>query len=385
VSAAAAFCVVMTSASLRAQSATPPATGTSPTPVTITGYVQAQYERAQAETRTIDRVRFRRLSVILRAALASEWSAVVQVDFAQAVDGEHPVVRDAYLRYSGLAASHGLTITTGNQKVPFSRSTLLSSPRRSLVERPFTGERAFGAPGRALGAQVDGLHRDQRIQWSVSVASVLHAPQTFEIRLDGLAEAGDTWNEGVMTTGRMEWHPFGPVGREQGDFARGPFRLLAGASAYVWRNDGDRNPFTDDGAARSSDFADLDRAHAVELSAAVRGRGLSMDGAWSRVSAETIDPTFDGGIYREGRSVLRQTGLEIGYMLRPVPVEILGAVDSLDITSRASIAHRVSGGINWYVNGHRLKFSIMHRESFNTLGVSGARTRTTFVQSQFMF
>jgi hypothetical protein len=103
------------------------------------------------------------------------------------------------------------------------------------------------------------------------------------------------------------------------------------------------------------------------------------------VSAETIDPTFDGGIYREGRSVLRQTGLEIGYMLRPVPVEILGAVDSLDITSRASIAHRVSGGINWYVNGHRLKFSIMHRESFNTLGVSGARTRTTFVQSQFMF
>jgi phosphate-selective porin OprO/OprP len=355
-----------------------------PPPVTLTGYVQTQYERFELAEAARDRAIFRRLIVGLQAAIAGDWSATILIDFAGAVTGDRVKARDVYLRYTGLSTK-GLTITVGNQKVPFSRSVLTSSRSRSFIERPFTGERAFGAIGRAIAAEVDGSHLAQRVQWSGAVASVLHAPDARELRLDGIADAEDTWNEGVMAVGRVEWHLRGPVARAQGDFTGGPFRVMTGAAAYVWKNDGDRNLFTRDGASSSTSFADLDTTRAVELDAAIRGHRLALDGSWSRVVASTVDPAFTGGLYLGGRTALHQTALEAGYMVVPHRVEILGGIDSLAITGRPSIAYRPTLGTTWYVNGQLLKFSVMHRESVNTLGARGVRARATYVQAQFAF
>jgi hypothetical protein len=369
---------------LAATSARAAAQTTSQPSVIVTGYGQAQYRRVESDGDATDRVFFRRLYLGVRFVLTDDWSGTLLVDVAPAADGDQPVVRDAYLRYSGWSA-RGVTLTIGNQKAPFSRSVLGSSRSRSLIERPFTGERGYGAPGRALAVQADGRHSDEHFQWAASLASVLHAPDADELRLDGLADAAGDWNEGVMATGRAEWHPRGAVAREQADFTRGNFRVMAGASAYVWTNDGDRNAFTAEGDSTSDSMADLDRARAIELSTAIRGHGLSLDAAWSRISGDTIDPDFDGGLYRRGHAVLHQFGTEGGYMVVPSRLEIIGALDALSADGLESTTYRRSVGTIWYMNGHRLKLTALHRETFNALGVRDARARATSAQVQFAF
>lgn len=359
-----------------------------PTPppphIRLTGYIQPQYEHLQVDTSAQDRAIFRRLYVGVQTTLPKHWAATILIDFAPLLENERIGVGDAFLRYNGFA-DRGIVITMGNQKVPFSRSTLASSRARSLVERPFTGERAFGAPGRAVSAQVDGRHREQTLQWSVSLASVLHSPGIQELRLGGSVDADETWNEGVMATGRAEWHPRGAVPREQGDFTRGAFRVMGALSTYVWRNNGDRNLFTRDGASSSAVFADLGSANAVEASTGIRGHGFSVDGAWSRVEGSTIDPHFTGGIFVGGHTSMHQTAAEAGYMAIASRLELVGGVDSLAIHNRPSIAYRPSAGVVWYIDRHRLKFSATHRESFNVLGSRHARARQTYLQAQYSF
>ena len=352
--------------------------------VTVYGYGQAQYERVDDDEHARDRVFFRRLYVGARFVLGGEWSGTVLVDFTPSTSGDHPIVRDAYVRYSGWS-QRGVTLTIGNQKTPFSQSVLGSSRSRSLIERPFTGERAYGAPGRAIAIQADGRHHGQELQWSGSLASVLHSPGAAEIRLDGLPDADDDWNEGVMATGRVEWHPLGVVAREQGDFVRQGFRVVSGVSAYVWANDGDRNPFTVNGVSTSAANADLDAARGFVLSGGVRGHGVAIDAAWSRVRSETIDPRFTGGLYRNGRATLRQFAAEGGYMIVPSRLEIVGAIDALAADARDATTFRPSIGTIWYLDAHRLKISLQHRETMNARGTRGARLRATYVQFQFAF
>ena len=376
----AALCAALGS-SAAAQSATPPADQPA---LTVAGYGQAQYERLDDNAQVRDRVFFRRLYVGARFVLDDDWSGTLIVDFTPSTEGEHPIIRDAYVRYSGWS-DHGVTLTIGNQKTPFSQSVLGSSRSRSVIERPFTGDRASGAPGRAIAIEADGRHRHERVQWTAAIASVLHAPVAGEIRLDGLAEAGGNWNEGVMATGRAEWHPLGAVAREQGDFVRGSFRVVSGVSAYVWTNDGDRNTFTAGGASTSATNADADVVRAFELSGGLRGHGLAIDAAWSRVSSETIDPQFSGGLYRRGRATLRQFGAEGGYMIVPSRLEIVGAIDGLAADARDATTFRPSIGTTWYLNGHRLKVSVQQRETMNARGVRGARLHATYAQMQVAF
>jgi phosphate-selective porin OprO/OprP len=358
--------------------------------VRLGAYVQTQYDRVTLENTTADRVFFRRLVVSLQGNVIDDWSGETEVDFALAALGDRVIVKDAYLRYTGFDAQ-GLTITVGNQKMPFSRSVLAPSSRRGLVERPFTGERSFGAVGRAIAVQVEGRHAQHHIQWAAALASALHAPDALEIRIDGLADSRATWNEGVLTVGRFEWHPLGPTPREQGNLICGlpngdcQLRVVAGIGAYIWQNDGDRNLNTIDGIGTSSTFADLDEARAVELSVGVRGHRFSLDAAWDRISGRTIDPAFSGGLYRDGNTVLYQAAVEAGYMVVPGRLEVLGAMDSLDITARTALAYRPAFGLNWYLHQHRLKMSFMHRENFNVLGIAGARGGATFAQAQIAF
>jgi phosphate-selective porin OprO/OprP len=383
VTSLASAAIVCTGVSAAAQ--TPPDSSSSSSPhITISGYVQPQLEITRSGGNTTDDVLLRRAVVAVRTTLTPDWSAAIQVDFAPALDEDGVTLRDGYLRYSGFAGG-AVTITAGNQKLPFSRSVLFSSQRRGLVERSFTGERAFAAPGRAIGLQADGRHHDSQVQWSAALSSVYHAPDVDELRFDGLAEADETWNQGLMTVGRFEWHPFGAIAREQGDFEGGAFRLMTGGAAHLWRNDGDNNSFTEDDRSTSDEFADLDSAAGVELNLGLRGHGVSADVAWSWTSAESIDPTFGLGLYEGGKATLQQFSTETGYMIVPGRLEALGAIDSLSSAARPSIAYRPAAGMNWYANGHRLKISAMHRETFNARGVTGARSRTTYIQAQLAF
>ena len=359
----------------------PPSTTPS---VTVGGVIQADYEAVTIADATRDRAFFRRLMLVVQIVATKDWTGQMQIDVAPSVLGDRVVVRDAYLRYLGWTPQ-GLTVTIGNQKLPFSRAALISASRRGLIERGAPGERPYGTPGRALAVQIEGRHQDQHVQWAAAVASALHGPDVAEIRIDGLAESRETWNEGVLGAGRVEWHPLGNTPRDQGDFVRGPLRIVVGAGAYVWQNDGDRNLFTTDGVATSTVLADADQAQGVEVSGGLRGRGFSLDASWQRIGAHTIDAGFTGGIYEGGDAAFQVTGVESGYMAVPGKLEILGGFDTIDIAARPALAYRPSFGANWYVNQHRLKFQFTHREAFNVLGVRGVRGRTTTLQAQLYF
>jgi phosphate-selective porin OprO and OprP len=353
-------------------------------PLTFTGVVQADYEVLSNADNTRDRAFFRRLQLGVQVVATKDWVGNVQLDASQTVVGDRLIVRDAYLRYLGWTPQ-GLIVTIGNQKLPYSRAALVSATRRGFIERNAPGERPYGTPGRALAIQIEGRHRDQHVQWAGAIASALHGPDVAEVRIDGLAESRETWNEGFLGAGRVEWHPLGNMTRDQGDFARSPLRAAIGAGAYQWKNDGDRNLFTTDGAATSVVFADTDRARGLEVSGGLRGHGFSVDASWHRIDAHTIDPAFNGGVYAHGDAVFHVTGIEAGYMLIPGKLEVLGGFDTVDVAARPSATQRPAFGANWYVNQHRLKFQFMQRETFNALGVRGARIHATVVQTQMIF
>ena len=72
-------------------------------------------------------------------------------------------------------------------------------------------------------------------------------------------------------------------------------------------------------------------------------------------------------------------------MVIPRRLEPLLGFDTASSPSYDEPWRRVSAGMNWYVNGHRLKFSLMHRQSFNERGVRNGRSHTTYLQAQFSY
>jgi phosphate-selective porin OprO and OprP len=75
-----------------------------------------------------------------------------------------------------------------------------------------------------------------------------------------------------------------------------------------------------------------------------------------------------------------------GYdMLWQRRLEAVAMFDAMDAESFSQTWWRAAAGMNWYVKRHDLKFSVMHRESFDEQGVAGARSHTTYIQAQFAF
>ena len=347
--------------------------------VSFSGYVQPQYEVRSAGGETTDRTLFRRLYFALDAHPFEHWHGQFQVDAGRLVSqGDRPIVKNAFIQYTGWQ-DHGLTLTIGNQKPPFSRSLIASSSRRALIERPFTGDRSYGSPGRAPLVKLEGSHRNRHLYWAVAGGTSRQVPGAFEVRIDGAAEAGtaDT-NEGPIAGARVELHPLGDTSREHADFARTALRVSLGAAVYGWWNDGDR-------PAHDGEAVDLSRVHAFELSAAVRGSGVWLDAAYNRVDARALHADVSLGLYLNGRTVLHQASAEGGYLLWRRHLEAVGMIDTLNATPFVEAWHRLSAGMNWYVSGHGLKFSLMQRESFNESGRPGVRSHTTYIQTQFAF
>ena len=371
----AAACAWLLLPALAAAQGTPP-TAHEPK-VSVSGYVQPQYERLTFEGNTTDRTRLRRAVLTVEADLGPAWNAELQIDAGPpASSGDRLLVKDALLQYTGWAA-RGVTLSVGNLKLPFSQSNLQSSSRRSLVERPFTGDGAFGAPGRAIAVRADGWHRRRTFRWSAAVASSRHSPDPEAIGLDGIAQSEPDWPQGPAVVGRVELHPFGEVARQQGDFEDGPLRLVLGAGAFRWSNDDDVLPGTGDVAAH--------HISGLEISGGLRRARLSMDAEYQRISARALDARASVGLYTSGEAILDKGSIEAGYMLLPSRLEAVTAVDALEAPAFETPWRRAALGMNWYVNRHALKFSLMHRESFHHAGVRDARSRATYLQSHFAF
>ena len=351
--------------------------------LSVTGYAQAQSDLISRNGRSSDRVYFRRIMLTLDSALVRNWAGRVQFDLAPATEGDRIVLKDAYVRYTSLAG-RGLLVTAGNQKTPFSRSLLTPSSRRGLVERPVTGDRNFGSPGRTLGVRADGRAGAGRWEWSASLGSALHSPDAGAIRFDSVTESDHGWNRGVLAAGRIEWQPLGAMARDQGDFG-GPRRLSVGGGLYVWKNDRGRNLHTSHGRSLAPDLADVRSAAGLEVSGGWRGSRLSLDAEYHRVRARALDPVFTGGLFSTGTATLHEASFEGGVMVIKRRLETLAGLDTLAVDGRQAVIVRPALGADWYFAGHNVKIGVMHRDTVNDRGLRGLHARATYAAAQLAF
>ena len=356
--------------------------------VEIGGRIQLQYLSSDSPGgSTSDELFFRRLRPYIQATVTENWLGKVQVDLGKSSGSDEVAIKDAYMQYLGWE-NHKITI--GNSKTPFSREFQASSKRQQLVERSFVGDHNFGSPDRQLGIRLDGSAMDKKFTYAAAVGSESHDPAIEKLDFDTPANTQSDWNQGVVVAARIDYHPLGYVKFDQADFRSDEFKFNVSAAVFNWSNDDDNNTFTDsttgmaNAAGITAGKVDLDSADGVELSAGVRGKGLSADVQYQMISADTVDPTWTGGLYLNGTSDLDVMAVEAGYMFHK-KAEIVAGWDSLDADNYMDSTDRTSVGLNWYLNKHNAKLQTTFRSWENVGGVSGAELDELFAQFQFVF
>jgi hypothetical protein len=345
--------------------------------------IQLQYHYSDPDGgSSSDDLFFRRLRPYISGTVTENWNGKIQFDLGKADGSNEVALKDAYMQYTGW---NNLKLSIGNTKTPFSREFLASSKRQQLVERSFSGDHNFGSPDRQLGFRLDGHTESKKFTYSVALGSEAHDPDVDKLDFDSPANNSSDWNEGVVTAARIDFHPAGYMKFDQADFKSDEWKYNFSAAAFNWSNDDDNNTYTDAmGMALDPGKADLDSADGIELSAGVRGSGFSADLEFQKVSAETVDPTFTGGIYLNGMTDLDIMSFEAGYMVAK-NVEVVAGYDSLDADNFSESNDRTSLGLNYYFNKHKTKFQLTYRQSENLDGVSGNDEDEVFGQFQFVF
>ena len=353
--------------------------------VEIGGRVQIQYLQTDfAGDDTRDQVFFRRLRPYISGSVTENWNGKIQFDFGKTLDGDEVAVKDAYMQYTGWKNKK---LTIGNSKPPFSREFLTSSKRQQTIERGFVGDHNFGTPDRQLGFKLEGQNTSKKVTYAVSFGGGQHDPDARRMDFDSPANNRSDWNEGLLIAGRVDFHPMGFVKFDQGDFNSSGIKPNFSIAFFTWSNDDDNNPYTDPvtGMSTSGSKADLDSAEGFELSAGIRGNGISIDAEYNLISGDTVDPTFTGGAYRNGSTELDKFHLEGGFMFPSNQLELVGGWESLDADNYQDTWTATEIGANYFWNKHKVKVQLVHRMADNRFGVPGADGDTTILQWQFVF
>jgi len=352
----------------------------------VGGRIQVQYHLFDPDGRdSEDDLFLRRLRFYLQGTTTRNWTAKMALEFGRTIDADAVTIKDAFIAYTGWGEN--LTLFIGHKKTVYSREFQNPSTSQYFVERSFAGGRAFGRPDRMLGLRLDGLAGNRTLRYRVNVGAEKHAPNV-DLMVFGstLVQDADDWNEGWIGAARIDVMPLGFVPFDETDFRSEEFRLLVGASAYAWENNGDVNDYSDDsGRATSRTFADLDRARGYAITAGLRGHGLSVDGHYRQVRGETLDPTFTGGLYVNGRTDLVVATLQGGTMLPGDRFELVLGWTSLDADGYAVAWTRSSLGLNYYWNRHDLKLQTTFEHWVGVGGVAGDDANVLLVQMQFVF
>ena len=353
--------------------------------VEIGGRVQLQYLLEDPEDGdSSDDLFFRRLRPYITGSVTKDWSGKFQFDFGKADGSNEVAVKDAYMQYKGW---NNLKLTIGNSKTPFSREFLTSSKRQQTVERGFVGDHNFGTPDRQLGFKLEGQNDSKKVTWALAVGGQQHDPDAKKMDFDTPANNSSDWNDGWVVGGRVDFHPNGFMKFDQGDFRSDKVLYNFSLAGFSWTNDDDNNTFIDvaTGLNTSSSKADLDSANGFEVSAGLRGKGVSVDAEYQMVSGDTVDPTFTGGLYRNGTTDLDKLHIEGGVMLPNKKVELVGKWQSLDADNYDTSWDVTEFGFNYFWNKHKVKVQFTYRSEDNVNGVQDENEDKFFMQWQYVF
>ena len=352
--------------------------------IEVGGRIQAQYTQVDVDgEETTDDLFFRRLRLYLAGAITENWLAKIQLEFGKSLDDDEVAIKDAYLRYTGWV---NLKLTVGNQKPPFSREFLTSSNKLQQVERPFTGDHNFGNPDRFLGVKLDGKALDKKLAYSVAFGAENHDPTAGLMDFDTPVNDKSDWNQGWLAAGRIDFHPLGEMKYDQSDFDSDETRFTISIAAFTWANDDDRNTYTDeDNMTTSTSKVDLDDATGFELSGGVRTHGFSADVQLNRISGDTVDSDFTGGLYKDGSTDLDQISLVSGYMVVRDRLEITAGWQSQDADNYQEAWERTSVGLNYFWNQYKVRAQLTYQRGENVNGERDLDGDTLFAQMQFVF
>ncbi len=343
----------------------------------VGGRLQLQYHQAKPDGgSSTDDIFFRRLRPYIEGSFDKHWKAKIQWDMGKASADNEIAIKDAYFQYKGISNAK---LSIGNANFPFSREFLTSSKYQQLVERTFVGDHNYGTPDRNVGVHFTGHTESKTVSYGASVAIASIDPDANKLDFDTPVNRNDDFNDGFMVGGRIDYHPFGKLKFAQGDFS-GKTKATIGIAAYTWSNDGDNNTYLP--AATSK--ADVDSVTGLELSAALRSAGLSIDAQYNSFDAKTVEPGFSGGLYSNGSTTLTNAAIEGGYMVNN-KAEIVVGYQTQDADGYATAWNRTSVGANWFFAKHNAKVQLSYRMGENLKGVRNADEDELFLQTQFVF
>lgn len=352
--------------------------------VKLGGRIQLQYHMTDPETGdSTDELLFRRLRPFIEGSIHKDWNGKFQFDLGK---GE-VAVKDAYFSYKGFKNAD---ITIGNANFCFSRELLTSSKYQQLVERTFVGDHNYGTPDRQAGLHMGGNFLNKALVWNAGVAKAALDPSNKKLDFDTIIqhEAGDDWLKGNMFGGRMEVFPMGSVKHSQGNFERSKFKTAFAVGAFAWQNDDDNvnMDVNEESGATTVSHSDVDSVTGVELSAALRLVGLSVDAEYNMFDADLVNGKAGAdGIYRDGKTTLENFAVECGYMLVPSRFELVAGYENQDADGYAKAWNRTSVGANIFVAKHDIKYQVTYRMSENNDGKDGNDANEVFVQAQYVF
>ncbi|MDZ7750967.1 MAG: porin [Gammaproteobacteria bacterium] len=344
--------------------------------IEIGGRLQLQYHHENPDAgESTDEVIFRRLRPYIEGSFHKDWKAKIQFDVGKAEDGNEVAIKDAYFQYKGL---DNVKVTVGNANFPFSRELLTSSKRQQLVERTFVGDHNYGTPDRNAGIHLTGHSNSKKFTWGASATSASIDPDNDKLDFDTPINANSDFNQGWMAGGRIDFHPLGYLKMSQGHFDRDKTRFTIGAGAFTWSNDDDNN-------SNQAGKNDVDEITGLELSAALRVAGLSVDAEYNTFDAELVQNGITDGIYENSDTTLENFAVEGGYMLPGNQFELVAGYQSQDADNYAEEWTRSSFGANWYLHEHKAKVQLTYRIGENLDGVDGDDADEIFLQGQFVF
>jgi len=352
--------------------------------VKIGGRIQMQYHRQDPDNGSAtDELFLRRFRPYIEGSIHKDWKGKFQFDFGKADDGNEVAVKDAYMEYMGF---EGVKVIVGNAKSSFSREYLTSSKKQQLVERTFVGDHNYGTPDRSLGIHLKGSTGD-KLTWGATFAQADIDPDAKKLDFDTPVNKNSDFNEGFIYSARADFHPFGKLKMSQGDF-KGDTKATIGVGAFRWSNDNDNNCYTDTSLkcfGASTKKADVDEVTGFEVSGGFRTSGFSVDAQYNRISADTVNGNFTGGIYKKGSTDLENWAVEGGYMVMPAKLELVAGYQSQDADNYATEWTRSSIGANWYLHKHDIKLQTTFRQNSDKDGVKGNDEDEVFVQAQYVF
>ncbi len=351
--------------------------------IKLGGRVQIQYHQKSPEGKSSeDKIFLRRLRAYVEGSLHKDWKGKVQWEMGKASDDNELAVKSAYMQYKGFS---GGKLYIGNFKAGFSRENMNSSKKQQLVERTFVGDSSYGVVDYLLGARFDGYAADKKLTYILSAGGMNVDPDDSKLDFDTPVNNASDWNQGWVVAGRVDYHPFGYLAMSQGDFSREQ-KLTVGLGFFSWSNDGDNNSYTDtSGNNTGTDKADVDAANGVELSAAYRNAGFSVDAQYNVINASTVDNAYDGGIFKAGETTLTQMALEGGYMVIPSRLELVAGIQTMDADGYKKVWTRNSLGINWFFHKHDIKVQLTYRQGSNLYGKDGKDQDELFLQTLYVF